>query len=164
MAEDFEWESRGFDELAAKLEAIGQQATGPRARRMVRAGAEVFKKEMVDRAPLLTKKTTGSDSLDPGELKRSIRVLLPKSVEPVEARIGPRGSELIRVATDVEYGHREVHGGSLTLLGNGKTKGSGAAGEDVPAHPFVRPAFEAAEAEAEQAMMQDFDQPFEERR
>jgi HK97 gp10 family phage protein len=158
---DLDFEFRGFDALAKRMSAIAQEVA-PRSRRMVRAGAQVFKDEMVQRAPLLAKKNTGSDSLEPGALKDGIRILVPKSVEPVEAHIGPRGRELIRVATDVEFGHRQIHGGSLTLLGNGKSKGTGTAGEDVSAHPFVRPTFESAQGAAEAAMVEEFDKPFEE--
>jgi len=152
---DFDFQ--GFDKLAATMEAAARNARRPAMERMVRAGAAVFKKEMVERAPVLEKKNTGSDSLEPRALKEGIRVLVPKGVEPVEAHIGPRGSRLIRTATEVEFGHRMVHGGSLRLLGNGKTKGDGVAGEDVPAHPFVRPTYEVAQSEAETAMIAAFD-------
>jgi hypothetical protein len=156
----YDYEIRGFDDLAKKFE-LGAALIEPRARRMVRAGAEVFKKAMVEKAPLLKKKNTGSDSLEPGAIKKGIRVLIPKNVEPVEAHIGPRGSELVRVSTEVEYGHRQIHGGSLTLLGNGKTRGTGVAGEDVQAYPFVRPTFEGSQEAAEAAMVADFDKPIE---
>ncbi len=161
MAAEIEWEERGWDKLAAKLTAAAQDVKGPRTRRMVRAGAEIFKQEMVRRAPLLAAKNSGSDSLNPGELKAGIRVRMAKNTDLAEARIGPGTSRLIGPATEVEYGHREVHGGSLKMLGGGRTRGSGTAGEDVPAHPFVRPAYESARDDAERAMMQDFDQPLE---
>ncbi|GGA80666.1 hypothetical protein GCM10011507_34850 [Edaphobacter acidisoli] len=156
MAE-MEMDFRGFDALGAKMSALGEEITGATAVRMVRAGATVFRQEMVERAPVLDKKTTGSDSLEPGAMKAGIRILIPKNAVPVEGHIGPKPS-LQRVAHDVEYGHREIHGGSLTLLGNGKTRGTGVAGEDVPPHPFVRPAFEAAQGSAEEAMMHVLDE------
>jgi len=162
MSADFEWESKGFDELAAKLNAAAQEVKGPRARRMVRAGAEVFKKEMVERAPVLDKKTTGSNALEPGALKKDIKVRNVKNQVLPTVRVGP-GGKTAYVANFVEYGHRDVHGGYLKLLGNGKSQGPGKAGDmDVPAHPFVRPTFEAAQGAAEAAMEADFDQPFEE--
>jgi len=151
-----EFDFRGFDALAKTMEAAARNVKGPAVRKMVRAGAEVFKREMIERAPVLAKKNAGSDALEPRAIKDGIRILIPKNADPVEAHIGPRGSKLVRVSTEVEYGHREIHGGSLTLLGNGKTKGSGVAGEDVPEHPFVRPTFESAQGAAEAAMIETF--------
>lgn len=153
--EDFEFS--GFDELATSMEGLSEEISGQGMERMVRAGAAVFKRAMVERAPVLDKKTTGSDSLDPGAMRDGIRVYVPKGETPVEAHIGPRKA-LQRVAVDVEYGHRSVHGGRLTLLGNGKTSGKGVAGEDVPAHPFIRPAYEAAFSAAEDAMIESMNQ------
>jgi HK97 gp10 family phage protein len=140
----FEMTSTGFAELAAKLERGAVALGRPGEERMVRAGAEVARAEMVRRAPVLDEKNAGSDALEPGAYKRGIRVLVPKDSDPVEARVGPRGRKLIRIATDVEYGHREVHK-------------SGAVSADVPAHPVVRPTYESTQRGVEEAMIAELD-------
>lgn len=147
MADDYgfgaESVETGFDELMAKLDRFGAALGRPTEERMIRAGAQVGKEEMVRLAPELAEKNSGSDSLEPGELKRGIRILIPKNGEVVEARVGPRGAKLVRIATDVEYGHRQVH--------------KGTAGADVPAHPFVRPAYEGTARRSEEAMISELD-------
>lgn len=161
MADDYgfgvEVAETGFDDLMKRLDKLGVELGRPAEERMVRAGAEIGKEEMVRLAPVLAEKSPGSDALDPGAIRDGIRILMPKNADPVEARVGPRGRKLVRIATDVEYGHREVHGGRLELLGNGKVKGRGVAGKDVPAHPFVRPAYENTQGESEKAMIAELD-------
>jgi HK97 gp10 family phage protein len=156
----YDYEIRGFDELAKRFES-GAALIEPRARRMVLAGARVFKREVVARAPVLDKKTAGSNSLDPGALKAGIRIAtLTEETQPT-AVIGPN-KKTAYVANFVEYGHRMVSGGYSQVLPGGLARGPGKAGEkDVQAQPFIRPAFESAQGEAEAAMVADFDKPFE---
>jgi HK97 gp10 family phage protein len=150
MAE-FEMETRGFEELAAKLENIGHEVAGPVAKKMVRAGARVMKRAIEERTPTLDAKTASSSALQPGAMKADIRIAYPANELIPTAIVGP-GKKTAHVANWVEYGHREVHGGQSKVTAKGTT-GSGVAGADVPAHPFVRPAFEAAQAETENAMV-----------
>lgn len=142
----YDYEIRGFSELAAKMEAGTREIGERRVKRMVLAGARVFKREVVSRAPVLDKKTAGSTSLEPGALKDDIRIATLKNETLPTAVVGP-SRKTAYVANFVEYGHRMVKG-KVALA-------------DVPAHPFIRPAFESAQDEAEQAMIKDFDQPIE---
>jgi HK97 gp10 family phage protein len=139
-----EVEIKGMKELLARLENARVQMGGPEMKKALRKGAKVIEEAMVERAPVLKKSVPGSSALPPGALKAGIRVYVPQdNSEPPQALIGP-SAKVAHVARFVEYGHRSVSGGSLKLLGNGKTRGTGKAGADVPAHPFLRPAFEAS--------------------
>lgn len=137
-------EYSGFDKLDRRLTALKAELSKNGMKRMVRAGARVFKKEMIDRAPVLDHKTASSTALEPGALKAGIRVAIPAKENPVTAHVGPN-RKVAHVARWVEYGHREVHGETV-----------GAA--DVPAHPFIRPAYESARSEAEAAMVEQVNQ------
>lgn len=157
--DDLDFEFHGFDELAGKMEAVARKVRGPVAKEMVRAGANVFKREMIDRAPVLDEKNSGSNSLEPGALKDDIRVRFPASEQLLDttAAVGP-GKKTAYVANFVEYGHRMVSGGQSKVGADGKVRGNGKVSDvDVPAYPFVRPAFEAGQGEAEHAMVEKFD-------
>jgi HK97 gp10 family phage protein len=131
-------EYSGFDTLQKRLQALKAELSTNGMKRVVRAGAKVFKGEMVRRAPVLAAKTPGSNALEPGALKAGIRTALLANETPVTALVGPN-KKVAHVARFVEYGHREVR--------------SGIAHGDVPAHPFIRPAYESARSEAESAMV-----------
>jgi HK97 gp10 family phage protein len=152
----------GVPQLLAKLEKARVQMTGPEMKKAVRAGGNVIKAEMVSRAPVLDEKTAGSTSLDPGALKADIRVSLPHDEDEIVALIGP-SSKTAHVARWVEYGHREVHGGSSEIVADGKSRGPGkAAANDVPEHPFLRPAFEASLTAAGEAITESLKKSFQE--
>jgi HK97 gp10 family phage protein len=145
MADNLSFEFRGFDTLAKSMAAFGKEISEDGAKRMVRAGGLVFKQEIVERAPVLTEKNQGSNSLEPGALKNDVHVYQLKGELVPTAAVGFGKTGWI--ATLVEYGHRLIHG----------TKTFG----DVPAHPFVRPSFEAANSSAEAAMVKSFHQTVE---
>lgn len=147
-----ELQLKGMDALARKLQTLQREVAGPGMERALRAGGRVIRTAMQERAPVLDKRTPGSSALPPGSLRAGIRVYSPKDVKPVEVLVGPN-AKTAHVARFVEYGHRQVHGGQLKVLPNGKTLGKGKAGRDVPAHPFLRPAFEASLGAAETAMV-----------
>lgn len=130
--------------LAMVQEKMAKQGV----RRAVRAGAEVISNAIEERAPVLNAKNQGSNALEPGALKADIGVRMKtEGGEPV-AIIGP-GSSTAHVARFVEYGHRQVSGGYSKVLGNGRVRGPGkVSSKDVPAYPFIRPAFEASAEEA----------------
>lgn len=148
---------RGFDELEAKLNGLATALGGATEKKMVRAGAKVFRDEMVRRAPVLSKKTAGSNALAPGALKDDIGIRMKAdALGMAEAHVGP-GKKTAYVAGFVEYGHRLVKGGQSKVLVSGKTRGSGVQVGEVRAYPFARPAFEAAQREAETVMEQVLD-------
>jgi len=152
----------GFEKLGSKMDALATELVEETQVKMLRAGAKVFKAEMEERAPVLDHKTAQSTSLAPGELKKNIGTYLHRNEVPLEIGIGPNG-KVDHVAYWLEYGHRMVHGGWSQLARSGAGKGTmftgpGTTGDDVPAHPFIRPAFEAGEAPAEMAMIVVFDE------
>jgi hypothetical protein len=139
-----------IEAVRAKMAADGQ-------RRAVLAGARVIGAAMVERIPVLAGKNEGSDSLNPGELKENVRVRTKRIDGETVGLAGPAGGagKYGKIAYDVEYGHRMVTGGESKLGADGNFHGGGKASEkDVPAHPCLRPAFEASAGQALAAMGQ----------
>lgn len=130
----------GLDKLQRRLDAMKVQLTGPAEERMVRAGAKVYERKLQERAPEIQPGTAGKTSLPPQAIKNSIGVRVKRSAAGAEARIGPRGKGLRLIAWDVEHGH--------TSVVHGKQRD-----QDVPAHPFIRPAFEEGRSEVQEAMI-----------
>lgn len=142
----------GMSELVQRMRAMPKVIQGNAARKAVRAGAQVIRTAMVENTPIQAVKTASSNSLDPGELQADIGTRTTLKNGEAEAWVGP-GKKTERVALWVEYGHRAVKGGYSKVLANGKTRGPGkASAVDVPAHPFLRPAFEESAEAAGEAM------------
>lgn len=138
----------GVEEMRGKLKYLRGVFRDDVIRKASRAGAKVIQEEMITRAPLLDHKSPRSTAQDPGTLKKSIRTLVRKPQDGVgEAIIGPlRDSFLARW---VEYGHRLVKGGYSRMHKSGRGyRGPGRQVGFVPAHPFLRPAFEASRRRA----------------
>jgi HK97 gp10 family phage protein len=137
---DYGFEVKGIAELQAKLNDLGTKAAERASRKALRAGADIVQVEITERAPV--KDTTGG-TLPDGALKSDIVAKVKKEQDGViRAIIGP-DKDTAWVAGLVEYGHRGVVGGRSRLLANGKTRGSGTQTHDVPAHSFIRVAWEA---------------------
>lgn len=139
--------------MKARMKALSAEVTGPMAQRAVRAGGRVIQAAMIERTPVLIEKNAGSDALEPGAVRADIKVRFPAAQNQFEATalIGP-GGKTSHVARFVEYGHRMVTGGQSKVLASGKVRGRGKVAEqDVPAHPFLRPAWEESVAEAQAA-------------
>jgi hypothetical protein len=86
-------------------------------------------------------------------VKANIKVRIRQDGDNPIALIGPAGKDVGRAAYLVEYGHRMVTGGKSRLNAAGVFEGPGVAQEkDVPAHPFLRPAFEESVAGAIEAV------------
>jgi HK97 gp10 family phage protein len=146
-------ETTGIQEMKARMRALSRRVSDPIAKKAVRAGGRVIQRAMIERTPVQAFKNLGSDSLEPGAVRADIKVRFPASENQFEAvaLIGP-GGKTSRAARWVEYGHRMVSGGQSHVLANGKVSGPGKVAEqDVPADPFLRPAFEQSVAEAQQA-------------
>jgi len=146
-------EQTGIAEMKAKMLAMRQNVSGPISKRAVRAGGNVIKAAMVERTPINAEKNAGSNSLEPGAIKADIKVRFPaqENAQETTAIIGP-GTKTGYAARWVEYGHRMVSGGQSKVGPDGRTRGPGKAGVDVPAHPFLRPAYEASLHAAQDAM------------
>jgi hypothetical protein len=141
--------------VVMNFEAIRAQMADQGQRRAVLAGARVIGEAMVERTHVLAGKKKGSDSLEPGELKENIKVRALRDEGQWMGLAGPSGAagKYGKVAYDVEYGHRMVTGGESRMGADGKFHGEGTAlEEDVPAYPFLRPAFEASTMPALAAM------------
>jgi Bacteriophage HK97-gp10, putative tail-component len=137
------------------------ELAGPAADRIIRhamkAGGRVVQTAITEAAPVRTDAWSGT-ALPPGALKNDIEVHVAKESDgSISAYIAP-GKLTRHVARFVEYGHRLVRGGrsrrGAGILGQGFS-GSGSVVGQVPAHPFIRPAFEGSEVAAQDAIAMD---------
>ena len=144
----FESKVEGLSDLQAKLD----QLKGPTAKRIMnrglRAGAEVYRQEIVDRTPERVDDPSGT-ALPPGALKRDIRIATVSANDDLSSLVivGP-GKHTSHVMRWLEYGHRMITGGASKVLASGKKRGSGTEVGFVPAYPIMRPAFEGRRSEA----------------
>jgi HK97 gp10 family phage protein len=138
----------GFKEMQDRIARLREVVRDQGAREAARAGATVIRDEMRVAAPVLAIKTTHSSALDPGSLKRAIRMYIRRiSRFAATAVIGP-AQRVAHVAIWVEYGHRMIKGGYSKIDPDGKVRGPGHEVGEVAPHPFLRPAYETAIAEA----------------
>lgn len=139
-----------FSDLTKRIEAIRVKMRDQAERRALRAGAEVIRDAMEVATPVQAARNLGSDSLETGELKENICVSIRTEDGQPYALIGPmgKGGRIGKAAHLVEYGHRMVTGGKSRLNAAGQFVGGGTVVGDVPAHPFLRPAFESSAAPA----------------
>lgn len=133
----------GLKELEAKLQELGGEAAQRVVRDALRAGGQVFRDAVEEAAPERPDLPSGT-ALPVGALAADIKLRLGRDEQGLPAAIVSPGPKTRHVAGFVEYGHRLVRGGR-------NRKGRGGPGKvvgQVPAHPFIRPAFEASGAEA----------------
>jgi HK97 gp10 family phage protein len=143
-------EVTGLDEVRANLAKLEIGLRTEYVLNAVKAGAAVFKDALVEAAPILDEKTAKSTSLEPGELKRDIKARTKLDEDGFAvAVIGP-SRRTAYVARFLEFGHRLVKGGYSRVEAWGNRGGGHEVGQ-VPAHEFLRPAFEASEEEAIEA-------------
>ena len=117
---------KGAAELERKFRAMPNKIAGRVLKRVAEAGAEEIRKETAARAPVRTSKLAQS----------IVSVVVEAARDLVEMGIGP-GKEAF-YGLFVEFGH------------------SGRGGQHVPAHPFLRPAFEASRKRAVKVMQDRF--------
>jgi HK97 gp10 family phage protein len=142
-------EVKGLEELKSKLDQLSTKEADAAIRKALRAGAAIEQAAIAERAPV--KVDTGG-TLPEGALKSDIVVKMTRDGQGnIAAIVGP-DKLTSHVARWVEYGHRLVRDGYSRVLANGKTKGSGKQVGNVPAHPFIRPAFEATADEVAQTI------------
>lgn len=133
----------GLEEMIQKLKIFEEQLDLEITRQATRDASQVILEAMQSRAPVrIDEKTPGSRSMEPGELKASLRFRVKRKRYGVFfATIGPdkrhRG-----LANSVEYGHRLVKGGKSRVKKSGMVAGTGRVVGHVPAHPFLRPAID----------------------
>jgi HK97 gp10 family phage protein len=139
----FNIEVKGLAEIQRRLDQLKNEDAKRIMNRGLRAGAQVFKAAIEERAPERPNLPSGT-ALPPGALRRDVTIRTLKGDEKGGiVTVGP-GMITNHAAHLVEFGHRQVRGGESTLLKNGKTRGPGKEISQVPAHPYERPAFEAA--------------------
>lgn len=140
----------GLQELREKLDAMADRATVRAiAEKALRAGGEVARAAIEERTPVRTTPVTArSNALPVGKLRASVRVWMdPRYPDGNGVLIGFRAA-VAHVARFVEYGHRLVVGGYSKLdKRTGLYRGPGHRIADVPAYPFIRPAYEASRQE-----------------
>lgn len=141
----------GLADVQKMLDDLGTKAAERCIRKALKAGAAIEQAAIIERAPV---KVGSGGILPEGALKSDIVVKMSRDeAGGIVAFVGP-DSYTKRVAGWVEYGHRRVTGGYSRLdKKTGKTRGPGkAAAEDVPEHPFIRPAYEATQQEVAEAI------------
>jgi hypothetical protein len=154
-------EFSGLREMVAKLESAGVNMRGAPMYEALGKGGNVIATAMIERAPMLEEHQPGSDQLEPGALRDDTRVAFEIIEGQPVALIGP-GGKTAHAARWVEYGHRMVTGGYSKVLPSGLTRGPGQAGEDIPAYPYLRPAFEASVGEAVEVVSASLKESFKE--
>jgi HK97 gp10 family phage protein len=142
MAEDgLTVEIQGLAELQAKLNDLSTKAADAAMRKALKAGAVIEQAAITERAPI--KDGTGG-ILPDGALKNDIVFKIRRDDRGgMTAVVGP-DKYTAHVARWVEYGHRLVRGGYSKKLADGSTRGPGKEVDQVPEHPFIRPAWEAS--------------------
>lgn len=136
-------EVSGYRELAAELDQMRAAVRADATRGAVREAAAVMTEAMREKAPELDKTTARSTALPPGALKTGMTFRVRNIGSGlIMAIIGPRKGTG-RAAHLVEYGHRLVKGGK-SRIGPTGPRGPGKEIGEVPAHPFLRPAFEVS--------------------
>ncbi len=130
-----------FQALKAKLDGLSGETRVKAERKSLRAVGDLFKTSIIELAP--EQSATPHGDLAPGALKADIKVRVHVATEDSttmgdtsRVTIGP-GRSTEYVANWVENGHA----GRRSATREGPAR-------NVPAHPFVRPAFDANEDKA----------------
>lgn len=152
----------GLDELDDFLRTSPVEIANGPIRKALKAGGDVLQKAIVERAPVLEMpQSPNSTALPPGALKGDITLKVTVAQGGGTAVVEP-GKFTRHVARWVEYGHHMVRGGYAKFSGPGASakqlRGAGKwlKDNDVPPHPFIRPAVEAAIDEATRVMYETF--------
>lgn len=140
----------GLAEMQGKLEHLSSAEVREKlVLRAVRDAGAVIQEAMQEACHVLAAKNPGSDALDPGTLRRDIRITAKVDELDGIARaiVGPK--HYAYVARWVEFGHRQIKGGRSYADGKGGWGGKGhEVGEPVPGYPSLRPAIERSEGPA----------------
>lgn len=159
MADEVSIQFEGLTELEQDLTAIGDEKRVKKIiRKALRAGGTVMQAAIEERAPERPELPSGT-ALPPGALRADINMVATTDEAGATAlSVGP-GKYTKHVASWVEYGHMMVVGGRRSLK-NGKVSGKGRLTTvngteltQVPAHPFIRPAYEASREAAAEAII-----------
>jgi HK97 gp10 family phage protein len=157
MADGLEITFEGMPEFSRMMTDLAGPVAEKIARHAVREGGRVIQAAITEAAPVRPALPSGT-ALPPGALKNDIVVKTVKEPDgSVSAYIQP-GAKTLHISRLVEYGHELVKGGyskqGAGILGQGR-QGPGRVIGHVQAAPFIRPAFEASEAAAQDAIAMD---------
>jgi HK97 gp10 family phage protein len=131
----------GLDELNATMEALQKGSFEKAARKALRAAGTVIQAAIRERTPIRDDGKHSGTALPSGALAADINlsnVRHPGGTDAYQISVAP-GKYTAHVARFVEYGHENAKGGGST-----------------PAHPFIRPGYEASEAEASEVLVAVF--------
>jgi len=136
----------GLADIAKDLETLSRAENNKVLRDATRAGAEVLRQEVEDRAPVLT-----------GKLKKNVVVVTQKGRRRGEIASGVhiRGVNPVTGNSDNKMkasNPRNAFYWRFVELGT----------SNMPAHPFVRPAFDTRQEEATQAALARMNQAIDE--
>jgi HK97 gp10 family phage protein len=149
MADGISIDIEGLSDLQAKLDDLGTKAAERAIRAALKAGAVIEQAAIEERAP--TNHGTGG-TLPAGALAHDIVIKMTRGDQgTIFAIVGP-GKLTKHVAKWVEYGHALIRGGRSRLLADGTRKGPGKQVGNVPAHSFIRTAYEATRQEVATAI------------
>jgi HK97 gp10 family phage protein len=149
----------GLAALDARLKEMGNAEAKKCIKKALKAGAIVVQEAIQERTPVRPD-LPSSTALPVGALANDIEVAGIVNDDNLAIMIGP-GKHTAHAARLVEYGHRSVTGGTSKKSKDGKYRGNGreaesvngVSGGQVPAHPFIRPAYEASRTEATDAIV-----------
>lgn len=142
MPDDITIEIQGLDELAKKLDELPYKTAAKIMRPALQASGEVFRQAAAALAPVSPQ--AAHRNAVPGELRNSIiaKVRLGTDLDSNSVRIGPAHEKA--KYTGKERTHSPGVYGMFVEYGTKK----------MSAHPFMRPAFEAAKERAVEAFVQ----------
>ena len=139
MSGVFSLNIQGLDELLKELEGLERKIFDKVMAKSVRAGAKVIQKAAKELAPVRSNEWEGASYPNPpGTLKKGIAIAKATRQPPTIVRYQVGFSKKAWYGHLVERGHKLVRKGNV--IGH------------VPAHPFLRPAFDANVEKAIQEM------------
>lgn len=171
MADSMGWQMDGLEGLFDELKRLPDKMQARIMKGAVATGASVIRKAAIALAPISDfedKKGKAGRNFPPGTLKKSIYQIrmtdecsTDDEVWKIDVRIGSKNLKSGRKAGAyyapwVEYGHNTPKHRKKKQK-NADDKSGGGIGH-VPAHPFMRPAFETSSAAALEAMQQYIDE------
>lgn len=153
MADDFlTVDVSDFEGLAQLLERFPLDVQDKMLKKATGAGASVLQVAIINAAPeRVDEHTTGSNALPPGYVKADIRIAALRTGRGWLIGPTPITGYVVRW---LEHGHMLIKGGKRSRRGKTSINVGGKVIGHVPAHPFIRPAFDAHWKEAVTALSQ----------
>lgn len=140
----------GLDEHVEMFNGLDQELKTKIVRSAVRDATNVITAAVQAATPVNSDDLASGTSLPPGAMKSDVHTRMSRQPEPgTQAGLCEFGKLTYWVARLVEYGHKNIKGGKANS--GGKEIGF------VPAHPFIRPAFEASAAAAQEQFRESMD-------